>query len=215
MGRPKKSEMNPVPTKERILLKALELIAEKGYDAVSVRSITKALGLNEATLYIYYRNKADLLDAIFKRLEDTLITPGFKVPPVEIFQEMDDFDLAAFLVNGARKFFGRADSNTLLTWRILFTNQYRHLSARRSIEEHIINAPIKFFGEMVENIKKAGKIQGDIDAKIAGRIIAAVFLQYSFIANLKVAWDEDDATEFVLLANDLKLISDLLNPTTN
>jgi len=102
MGRPKKSELGPVPTKERILQKALELFATRGYDAVSVRDITNPLELNQATLYIYYKNKAALLDAIFKRLEERLIEPGFVVPPVKYFSAMESFNLATFLIEGAK-----------------------------------------------------------------------------------------------------------------
>ena len=68
MGRPKKTD--GMPTKERILQRAIELFAVKGYSAVSVREITRSLGLNEASLYKHYASKEDLLLAIFERFQE-------------------------------------------------------------------------------------------------------------------------------------------------
>mgnify|MGYP006310819607 FL=1 len=119
MGRPKKTEQGPVATKERIFQKALELFAAKGYDAVSVRDITRALHLNEASLYNHYRNKSALLDVILERLKNNLIDPGFRVPPVDMFASAGEFDAANYLIEGATRFFGRTDQATLLTWRML------------------------------------------------------------------------------------------------
>ena len=129
MGRPRKADLGPVPTKERILQQALELFSERGYEAVSVRDITKPLGLTEGALYVHYANKEDLLDAIFKRLEERLIVPGFASPGSDALPPKESFDLAEHLIEGAQRFFRRADRETLLTWRLLMINQYQRESA--------------------------------------------------------------------------------------
>lgn len=210
MGRPKLSDVGPVPTRERILQRALEMFARKGYDAVSVREITRSLELNEATLYIHYRNKADLLEAIFTKLEESLLKPGFTVPPVEMFRTEKAFSLSAFLVEGAKLFYGRTDRNTLLTWRILIMNQYAYEAAKNSVKAHLLEAPEKFFIAMLKNIKSAGKIWSHVDTESAGRIIAAIFFQYSFTANLNAAWENERSEEFRLLEKNLKLLGRLL-----
>jgi len=203
MGRPKKTEKGSVTTRERIFQQALELFATNGYDAVSVRDITSALHLNEATLYIHYRNKAALLEEILDRLQKRLIEPGFKAPTMEMFTASVEFDPAEFLIDGAAQFFSRADRNTLLTWRMLMISQYRYESARTTVEEHLLNTPVRFFTSLLKNMQSAGQISSGIDSSSAGRIIAALFFDYSFRSNLNAAWNEKSDEEFSRLKSDL------------
>lgn len=207
MGRPKKSEMGSVPTRERLYQKALELFAERGFDAVSVRDITRPLGLTEATLYIHYENKAALLDAIFERFEKNLLEPGLMPPPPRFFSGGDPLDVADYLIRGAKRFFSKVNRETLLTWRILMISQYRSESARRSLEAHLLDSPRRFFSAMLEGMKQAGKIAPDIDTEVAGRTVSALFFHFSFRANLQAAWEGEDPQEFERLAKDLQLIA--------
>ena len=204
MGRPKKSDQGPIPTDERILQKALELFALKGFDAVSVRDITNALDLNQATLYIYFKNKAGLLDAIFDRLKKRLIEPGFKVPQPDYFKSLTAFDLGEFLIEGAKRFFARSDEETRLTWRLLMTNQYNHVSAREGVEAQILDAPAHHFAALFQSIQQAGLLRKDLDPVGIGRIIASMFLEYSFRANLHVAWESEQSDDFERLCADLR-----------
>ncbi|MCF7928471.1 MAG: TetR/AcrR family transcriptional regulator [Spirochaetales bacterium] len=204
MGRPKKSERDAASTQELLFRKALELFALRGFDAVSVRDITGSLGLNEATLYIHYSSKAALLDAIFSRLEKSLINPGFKVPPPEVFKGAGAFDPADFLLEGAERFFNQTDKETLLTWRLLMTSQFRYESARRSVKNHLLDTPVRFFSAILENMQAAGRIPSDVECRSAGRIIAALFFDYSFRANLNAAWGEESKGDFTHLAEDLR-----------
>ena len=216
MGRPKKTETGAFPTRERILATAIELFARYGYDAVSVRDITKALGLNEASLYNHFTNKADLLASIFRRLDERLIRPAFTSLPPGIFQGEGPFDLAEFLVNGARRFFRRADHDTLLTWRILMSNQYRYEAARDSVRTHLLEAPRLFFTDILSSLKEAGRIPQGTDCESVGRVIAAVFFDYSFRSNLDIAWNEEaveedeDEEDLKRLGEDLKLVASAL-----
>ena len=51
-------------TKQRILEKALELFSIKGYDAVSVGEIAKAVGIKAPSLYNHFPSKQSIFDAI-------------------------------------------------------------------------------------------------------------------------------------------------------
>lgn len=199
-----------MPTKERILNTALELFALKGYDAVSVRDITGALGLNEASLYNHYKNKWNLFETILNRLNERLIQPGFKSLPREFFQGEEPFDLGGFLIKGAEYFFSRADREVLLTWRILMMNQYRYEEARDSVRELLLNPPCRFFTEILTVLKEAGKVRSGIDCESGGRVIASLFFDYSFRSNLSAAWEEKDSRMFEKLADDLQFISSAL-----
>ncbi len=67
------------PSKEKeeeILRAATEIFAEKGYYQASIQSITQKAGVSTGTFYIYYKNKEEVLLAIYRRfsarLSDTL-----------------------------------------------------------------------------------------------------------------------------------------------
>ncbi len=56
-------------TKERILLTALRLFAQDGYEAVSVSSIAGELGMTKGALYKHFKNKRDIFESIVARME--------------------------------------------------------------------------------------------------------------------------------------------------
>jgi TetR/AcrR family tetracycline transcriptional repressor len=51
-------------TREQIAAAALELLDRHGLDALSMRRLSDTLGVGTMTLYGYFRNKDDLLDAV-------------------------------------------------------------------------------------------------------------------------------------------------------
>ena len=69
-------------TKEKILFAALRLFARDGYEAVSVSTIAKELGMTKGALYKHYKNKRDIFDSIFERVhqEDIVQAKKYGVP---------------------------------------------------------------------------------------------------------------------------------------
>ncbi|MEG1983711.1 MAG: TetR/AcrR family transcriptional regulator [Oscillospiraceae bacterium] len=55
-------------TKEKILVIALRLFAQKGFEAVSVSLIAGELGMTKGALYKHYKNKQDIFDSIVERM---------------------------------------------------------------------------------------------------------------------------------------------------
>lgn len=51
-------------TKEKIIYEALCLFSTRGYGAVSVRDISRAVGIKESSLYNHFANKQDIFDTI-------------------------------------------------------------------------------------------------------------------------------------------------------
>lgn len=56
--------MDTMETKEKIIWEALEQFSQRGYDAVSVRDISRAVGVRESSLYSHFKSKRDIFDAI-------------------------------------------------------------------------------------------------------------------------------------------------------
>jgi AcrR family transcriptional regulator len=57
----KKLDPRVVRTRKMLRNALIELMREKGYDAISVQEITRRATLNRATFYLHYRDKGDLL----------------------------------------------------------------------------------------------------------------------------------------------------------
>jgi len=51
-------------TKEKIIHEALLLFSKQGYEAVSVRDISRQVGIKESSLYNHFKNKQDIFDSI-------------------------------------------------------------------------------------------------------------------------------------------------------
>lgn len=68
-------------TRERIVVAALELLNEKGMDALTVRALASRLGIQAPALYWHVRNKQELLDEmstfVMRRVTDALAA----IPP--------------------------------------------------------------------------------------------------------------------------------------
>ena len=83
-----------IHTKERIFETALNLFAEKGYKATSIRDITKATGLSVAAFYNHFKSKNELLQAIYdfyRGLDNT--APATKPDFEQLLDQMSPFDL--------------------------------------------------------------------------------------------------------------------------
>lgn len=55
-------------TKENILMTALRLFAQDGYEAVSVSAIAGVLGMTKGALYRHYKSKREIFDRIVERM---------------------------------------------------------------------------------------------------------------------------------------------------
>jgi len=64
--RPEQFEELREKSREKILSAALDLFANKGYDATSIESIAKAAGISKGLIYNYYESKKSMLVAIFE-----------------------------------------------------------------------------------------------------------------------------------------------------
>jgi AcrR family transcriptional regulator len=63
--RPEQFEAIREKSREKITSAALELFANKGYDATSIDNIAKKAGISKGLIYNYYESKKDILLAIF------------------------------------------------------------------------------------------------------------------------------------------------------
>src|SRR5207253_10591130 len=58
--------------------KALEMIVSEGFDGLSMQKLAKAAGVSPATIYIYYKNREDLLNSLYNEVNQTFAREALK-----------------------------------------------------------------------------------------------------------------------------------------
>jgi TetR/AcrR family transcriptional repressor of multidrug resistance operon len=58
--------------------KAMEMIVKEGFDGLSMHKLAKAAGVSPATIYIYYKNREDLLQMLFKEAQKAFADTALK-----------------------------------------------------------------------------------------------------------------------------------------
>lgn len=148
-----------VSTKQRILEVSIDLFSQNGYSAVSVREITKAVGIKESALYNHYKTKDALLEAIYEVFRSR--TRKSSLPPVDQL----DAILAAvtpeqFLMQGFENFKATvSDPWMTKIWRILNIEQYRDARAREIILSDVYGGTIDFLEAAFAKLIAKGEIQ--------------------------------------------------------
>lgn len=106
------------PTRERILDAALDLMAEQGTAATSMRQLAKSLGLNVAAIYHYFESKEALLRAVIE--ERQYPAQLGELPSID--QELiPHLRLEAFLIE-----VWRGSQVEAPIWRLLIAEALRH-----------------------------------------------------------------------------------------
>lgn len=145
-------------TNRKILEEALTLFAEKGYGAVYVGDIAKAVGIKAPSLYKHYRSKQDIFDSCVEvfsermeqvrnelRLPDT---PRAEVSYQTVTTEkLTDFATALFL-------FYLKDEVAAKFRKMLMIERYHNPELNRLFEELFINGAIdheeKIFSDLID-----------------------------------------------------------------
>lgn len=81
---PSKPEPKPRLTRDRIIDAALQMMAEQGYESVSMRSLAKTLDTGPASLYAHVANREELDQLVMDRIGRGLVLPE---PDPEHWQE--------------------------------------------------------------------------------------------------------------------------------
>lgn len=66
-GKLTKRKLQAINTKKEIYKAALSLLAEEGFENLTIEKIGKRAGVSVGTFYHYYKNKNDILEEVFRR----------------------------------------------------------------------------------------------------------------------------------------------------
>ena len=140
-------------TKENILMTALRLFAQDGYEAVSVSRIAGELGMTKGALYKHYKNKRDIFDSIFHRICQLDVERFQKagMPP----QRFSNATVESVMAYAKSQFLYWSEDEVACYFRRMLTlEQFRSPKMTRLYQDVLAGGPVNFlegvFGEMME-----------------------------------------------------------------
>lgn len=154
-------------TREKTLEEALRLFSEKGFEAVSVRDIARAVGVKESSLYNHFKNKRDIFDSILAEYsqrgseffrqyelagEDGIFSADSRT--VEVYRHMSGEQLAA-MAGHIFEFYFSDEINTRLR-RMLTIEQYRSPDAAMLYRKFSFDDSLTYQAELFKEMMKAG-----------------------------------------------------------
>ncbi len=114
--------------REKILEIAIKLIGTRGYDAVSIRNITKEVGIKESSFYNHFKSKEALLDEIFEMMEKDL--NRIRPKKLEIEELCHHMTLKQFLTYRLTQFLkGWENPMARYLWFVVSQQQYKNKKA--------------------------------------------------------------------------------------
>ncbi|MBD0382498.1 TetR/AcrR family transcriptional regulator [Paenibacillus sedimenti] len=146
---------NPIvnTNKIKILETAIDLFSRKGYSGVSIREITREVGIKESSLYNHFASKEELLGVIFLNFRRAI--GEILLPPEMLRGALKQMIAEQFLQQGVINFKAHIDDPiNARIWRIVTIEQYRDPLARSILVEDIIQRTLSFlesaFALMIE-----------------------------------------------------------------
>lgn len=167
-------------TKERIFMVAVDLFSKKGYSGVSVRDITREVGINEGSLYNHFKNKEALLGAIFEYFKSEMGGTIFSEEDVD--EVIDRVGPLAFLEQSLDLFVQRFGSPVMnKIGRILTIEQFSDENIRQLFEQQIFEVPRLIYTRAFSKMIRDGAIQSFEPEMLADEYLAcSVSLYYEY-----------------------------------
>jgi len=131
-------------TKEKIIEVSIELFSNNGYNGVSIRDITKLVGIRESSLYKHFKSKEEILDNIFEIFIQSYNQTNLTEEEIQV--KVKQTDLLPFLRIAIENFFRDMETPILeKIFRILMNEQFRVEKARNIIINYLMHYPVSFY----------------------------------------------------------------------
>ena len=151
-------------TKEKILLAALDMFSQKGYEGTNIRELSASLGLVKSGIYKHYESK----EAIWNALLDRMIAyygerfgSAEHLPPVP--DSLEDFiSMTMRMVHLTIH-----DEQIVKTRKVLTLEQYRDERARDLATKHFLTGLTEMFTHIFTGMMDKGLLRKDDPAMLA------------------------------------------------
>lgn len=147
-------------SRENMLLVALRLFAQKGYEATSIFDIAQELQITKGAIYKHFKNKQDILDAIISKMKenDQRFAEQFIMPihvlsleELEAYQKVTikqviDFSLAMFT-------YWTEDEFASLFRKMLTIDQYHEKKMNLLYQNYLGDGPYQYILDIFKTME--------------------------------------------------------------
>lgn len=151
-------------TKERILMTALRMFSEKGYEGTNLRELLAELGFTKAAFYKHYESKEELWNAVINEMimyYEEHFGSIKNMPPVpESTDELKKLTLKMLD-------FTMYDEKIIMIRKILLIEQFRDEHVRELATEHFNTGLESMFTIIFKGMMKNGLLKKDDPAMLA------------------------------------------------
>lgn len=172
-------------TKEAILLAALRLFAQNGYEAVSTRDIAMRLGITKSALYKHYRNKRDIFDSIVRRMEETDLAQAkaYAVPEIalcnmaEAYRDTPLEQIRAYSIEQFARWTENAFDSAFR--KMLTLEQYRSSEMAALYHQYLGSGPVAYMTDLFAGLKGTRSATAADPRQFAVEFYAPIYLLMS------------------------------------
>lgn len=134
-------------TKQDILNTCIDLFSEVGFSSVSIRDITRKVGINESSFYNHYKNKDEILDRIIEKFTQDF-GKSFSADTAALERQMIGVEPEVFFQYHLIKLRDSITPEIQKIWRIIYMEMFRNIRIR----DFFINIALKKSAEYYERI---------------------------------------------------------------
>jgi TetR/AcrR family transcriptional regulator, fatty acid metabolism regulator protein len=156
---PSRAEPGRVDKRDRIIDAAVEVFADKGFRAARISDIARKAGVADGTIYLYFKNKEDLLLVIFEEKMALLL----EMLQATLAESQDPIErIRAY----ARHHFRAIEEHPALAQVLQVELRQSHRFLREYRPEMLWRY-LDVFGELVREGQADGRIRADVDPFLA------------------------------------------------
>lgn len=153
----------------QILDAATQVFSEKGFHAATIRDIARAAGIADGTIYIYFKNKSDLLLGILNRLNET------ERRALDLAQGLRaDVDLRSWFTNYIRHRLSVLDEN-LRAFHAVLPDILTNVELRERYLHEVIEPSFQSAEPIIEQWMASGVLR-KMNVPLTLRALPAMFL---------------------------------------
>jgi AcrR family transcriptional regulator len=161
--------------KRRIIDAAMDVIAERGCNQMTIDDVAKRIGVTKGAVYWYFKSKEELVAAVLNRfqsdIEKTTFESFYNRPIEEVFSQLFER-------------FSLADDRQRAIFFEMFALAARNTEVRHATREYYAGL-VATFEEVIKREKKKHFIQTQADPHTLALLLVAL---YSGLQNYEMVW---------------------------
>ncbi|WP_243526661.1 TetR/AcrR family transcriptional regulator [Bacillus pseudomycoides] len=187
-------------TKKKIIDSGFQLLADKGYDAMSIDDIMKGTGRTKGSFYVHFKSKEDLLHEVIR----TRLDREFNHIVEETLKELSDETCNVQLV--LKQLMHRMHMGTGGVERPLWSSAYYQiivLSQKNQIIQDWLrkqyHAWVNFMSQIIRKGQELGQIRTDIDVRVIVNMFISLLEGYELRSMIDLEIDVYEQLKLVEL----------------